>query len=334
MKIGFFEIEPWERKILQNAFPHDSLFFSSGKLTVQNAAKYKHLDVISIFVYSEITEQVCSKLPKLKLIVTRSTGFNHIDMDVCRKRKIVVSNIPVYGENTVAEHTFALILALSRKLVACVERTKSGSFDLDGLRGFDLKGKTLGVVGCGSIGEHVVKIAKGFDMHILVFDVYKKTSLAKKFGFRYASLDKVLATSDIITLHVPLNTHTHHLIDSTKLTLLKKTAFLVNTSRGEVIDTNALLNVLQKKNIAGAALDVLEEECTIMEETELLKKSFKGKCDIKTLIANHALLKMSNVIVTPHNAFNTNEALQRILNTTIMNITQFKKGKKVNVVQL
>ncbi|MBT4935667.1 hydroxyacid dehydrogenase [Candidatus Woesearchaeota archaeon] len=332
MKIGFFEIEPWEKKLFQEAFPHDTLLFSTGKLTAHNASKYKDLNVISTFVYSEITEQSCAKLTQLQFLVTRSTGYNHIDLAACKKHGISVSNIPVYGENTVAEYTFALILALSRKFVDSVERTKSGSFDLDGLRGFDLKGKTLGIIGCGSIGEHVVRIAKGFEMNVKVFDVHKNMVLAKKLGFSYAPLDTVLKTADVVTLHVPLNTHTHHLINAQKLSLLKKTAFLVNTSRGEIIDTKALLKVLNGKKIAGAALDVLEEECNIMEETELLKKSFKGKCDMKTLIANHALLKMSNVIITPHNAFNTHEALQRILDTTILNIKQFKKKKKVNIV--
>jgi len=333
MKMGFFGIENWEKDILKKAFPKDQLFFSKGKLTTGNVKRYQNLDAISVFIYSEVTKKLVTKMPKLKLVTTRSTGFEHIDLEACHKRKITVCNVPTYGENTVAEHAFALILGLSRKLVDCVERTKKGSFELEGLRGFDLMGKTIGVVGGGNIGQHVIRMAKGFEMKVLVFDIYKNQQLAKKMGFKYASLDTLLKKSDIVTLHVPLNEHTAHLMDKKKIGLMKKNAYLINTSRGGVIDTDALVKALKKKQIAGAGLDVLEDECDIIEETQLLAKEFGKQCNLQLLVENHMLLQMPNVIVTPHNAFNTHEALMRILKTTISSVKQFKKKRKVNVIK-
>ena len=245
----------------------------------------------------------------------------------------MVCNVPAYGENTVAEHTFALILGLSRKLVDCVERTRKGSFELKSLRGFDLQGKTIGVVGCGNIGRHIVRMACGFEMKILVFDLHKEMKFAKKMGLKYVGLDKLLRESDIITLHIPLNKHTFHLINREKIALMKKGALLINTSRGGIIDTDALVKGLRSGKLGGAGLDVLEEECEMAEERELLTKGFAQKCDLKTIVENHILLEMPNVIITPHNAFNTKEALMRILEVTIESVKGFKKGRKINVVK-
>ncbi len=333
MKIVFFKCDTWEKKSLKESFPKDSLIFSSKKLTPKSVEKFKDVEVLSVFIHDEITPELLEKLPKLKLITTRSTGFDHIDLEACKKRKIKVSNVPSYGENTVAEHTFALILALSRKIVPAVQRTKSGSFSLKDLRGFDLAGKTIGIVGAGKIGLHAIRMAHGFEMKILVFDIHKDKQLEKKYGLKFVSLKTLMRQSDIISLHIPENKHTHHLIDKGMLSLCKQNAFIVNTARGGIIDTTALYQALKKKKIAGAALDVLEEECDLLEETQLLKKAFLKKCDLETLVENHALLKMPNVIVTPHNAFNTHEALQRILNTTINTIKQFKKKKHINKIK-
>ncbi len=333
MKIGFFEIEPWEKDVFSKAFPKDKLFFSTGKLTAQNVGKYKDLEAISVFVYSKTDQVVLNQLPKLRLITTRSTGFDHLNLEACKNRNIAVCNVPTYGENTVAEHTFALILALSRKIIDCVERTKQGSFELTGLRGFDLKGKIIGVVGGGNIGKHVIRMAKGFEMKVLVFDIFQDKKLANKLGFQYVKLDTLLKDSDIVTLHLPYNKHTHHLINQEKLALIKPTALLINTSRGGIIDTDALVHALQRKQIAGVGLDVLENECDLIEERVLLTKEFNQKCDLKTLAENHLLLNMPKVIITPHNAFNTKEALMRILETDIENIKSFQKKKAINLVK-
>ncbi len=334
MKIAFFEIEKWEEPIIKERLKGHTLFFSSKPLEKKDLKKVKDFEILSVFIYSYIKKEMLGELKKLKLITTRSTGFDHINTEECKKRKIPVANVPTYGENTVAEHTFALLLALSRKLIESVERTRRGNFELEGLRGFDLKGKTLGVVGCGNIGRHVVRIARGFEMKVLVFDVKPDTSFAKLHGFKYVPLNTLLAESDIVTLHVPLNSHTFHLLNARNMKLLKKGAILINTARGGLIETNALVQALKKKQLAGAALDVLEEECEIKEERQLLSSHFKqhtaNKCDIQVALENHILLAQDNVIITPHNAFNSNEALMRILETDLANIRGFLKKGKIN----
>ena len=326
MNIGFFEIENWERKLFRKAFPKDKLIFSTG-LVKPN----KNLEVISIFVNSKIDENLLSKMPKLKLITTRSTGFNHIDLEACKKRKITVCNVPVYGENTVAEHAFALILGLSRKLISCIGGERC--FIRKNLRGIDLHGKTLGIMGCGNIGKNAARIGKGFGMKVLVFDLCRIPFLAKKIGFQYVNMGRLLKESDIVTIHVPYNKHTHHLINGKKLRLMKKTSFLINTSRGEVVDTLALAKALRSGKLSGAGLDVLEEEGIIFDIEKGIRRRLSGKASKKILAANKSLLQMENVLVTPHNAFNTQEALNRILQTTIKNIKGFKKKRRINVVK-
>ncbi len=332
MKIAFFEVEQWEEPYLKSQLGSANVSFFEEKLLAENADAAKDSEIISAFVDSSIDKVLLSKLPNLKMIATRSTGFDHIDLEECKKRNITVCNVPFYGENTVAEHTFALILDLSRKIYQSIERTKKGDFSLDGLKGFDLKGKTIGIVGMGHIGQHVARIAQGFEMNVLGYDVNQDKKLAKKLEFTYVTLEDLLKNSDIITLHVPYNEHTNHLINSSNIHLIKKGAYLINTARGGVIETSALVEALGKGIIAGAGLDVLEEECYIKEEKELLSKDFPKKCDLKIMMENHVLIRQENVIVTPHNAFNSKEALERILATTVENIGAFVKGKPINLV--
>lgn len=333
MKIGFFELEKWEKEQFKKKFPKDELIFVRGPLNKKNVSKVSDCEVVVVFIYSKVDKDVLDKLPKLKMMATMSTGFDHIDIQECRKRKIAVSNVPTYGENTVAEHTFALILSISRKLPESVQKTKMGDFRLDGLRGFDLKGRKIGIVGCGSIGQHVARIAKGFEMDVVVFDVNKDMKLAKKIGFKYVSMDKLLKDSDIISLHAPENRHTHHMIDSKTFSKMKKGVVLINTARGGLIDSKALISALNKKIVHYAGLDVLEGECAIKEEKELLHYDEFGKeCDLKNVLRNHILLTKPNVLITPHNAFNSYEALQRIMDTTIENIMSVRKKKRVNKV--
>ena len=319
MKIGFFELEGWEKKLLKKEFSKDKLMFSGGLLKA-----VKDLEVVSVFVNSKVDGKLLDKMPNLKLIVTRSTGFNHIDLGECRERGIVVCNVPVYGTCTVAEHAFALILGLTRKLVENVKKiSKVNRMDL---RGSDLCGKTLGVVGTGNIGQNAARIGRGFQMKVLAFDIYKNQKLAKEIGYRYVGLENLFKESDVITLHLPYNKHTHHLVDGRLLGMMKKNALLINTARGEIVDTFALVSVLKSGKIAGAGLDVLEGEKIVFNTG----KSVLGK---KVISAARNLVKLPNVLVTPHNAFNTQEALDRILATTIKNIKSFKKGRKVNVVK-
>lgn len=334
MKIAFFEVEKWERQYLSERLPGHELVFVDKPLTGATAAKAKGCDAVSVFIYSRITKQVLAKLPGLKLVATRSTGFDHVDIGYCKQEGITVCNVPTYGENTVAEHTFSLILALSRKLYPSIKRTREeGSFHTDdSLRGFDLKGKTLGVIGTGHIGQHVIRMAHGFQMDVLAHDRHHHTQLARKVGFRYASMEGLLRESDIVTVHVPLTEETRHLIDKSAIAKMKDGAILVNTSRGGIIDTHALVEGLHSGKLGGAGLDVLEEECEVKDEQEVLSEKFKKTCDMRTLLENHLLMKFDNVIITPHNAFNSREALRRILDTTVENIEAFDSGKPFNMV--
>ena len=332
MKIVFFETEKWQKEYLEEKLGKTGISFFEEPLSLENIDSVKDCQIISPFIYSKINKEILEKLPDLKMIATRSTGFDHVDTATAKESKITVCNVPFYGENTVAEHTFALILALSRKLFDSVDRARKGDFSLDGLKGFDLKDKTIGIVGLGHIGLHVARIANGFEMKVLAYDLKEDKKLAKEIGFEYASFEDVLAKSDIITLHAPYNKATHHLINSENINLIKKGAYLVNTSRGALIETDALLKALSEGILAGAGLDVLEEECLIKEEAQILSKEFLKTCDLKTALQNHILLQQKNVIITPHNAFNSQEALLRILDTTILNIQSFIKNNSINKV--
>ena len=333
MKIAFFEVEGWQKDYLEKKLLSKELSFFAEPLSLDNINSAADCPIISPFIYSQINEDILQKLSDLKMIATRSTGFDHIDIQTAKENKVAVCNVPFYGENTVAEHTFALILALSRKLVGSVQRARMGDFTLDGLRGFDLKDKTLGIIGMGHIGLHVARIAKGFEMKVLAYDIKQDKKLAKKIGFEYAGTEELLAKSDIITLHAPDNESTHHLINSENINLIKKGAYLINTARGGLVETQALLKALSDRTLAGVGLDVLEEEFLIKEEAQLLSREFPKTCDLKTALRNHILLQQKNAIITPHNGFNSNEALMRILDTTVENIAGFMAGKPQNMVK-
>ena len=336
MKIAFFNLEGWEKPFLQEQLKQHELSFVKDKLDKDHIPAQKDADIISVFIDSQITPEVLQNFPNLKLITTRSTGFDHIDFGACKEKNILVANVPTYGANTVAEHAFALILGLSRKIYYSYKRLReTGSFGLEGLRGFDLKNKVLGVIGTGNIGQHAIRIAKGFEMKILAYDPFPDLKLAQNLAFEYKeNIDEVLSKSDIITLHAPLNEQTHHLINKNNIYKIKKGAYLINTARGGLIDTEALVKALKEKHLAGAALDVLEEEGAIKEELELLTSGKVDEHNIKTLLQNHVLIDMPNVIITPHNAFNSQEALQRILGTTVDNINAFVSEKPVNIINL
>lgn len=333
MKIAFFEVEDWQEDYLKEKLADVELSFFAEPLSLDNINSAESCHIVSPFIYSQMNKDILQKLPDLKMIATRSTGFDHIDIQTAKVNKIAVCNVPFYGENTVAEHTFALILALSRKLIDSVQRARMGDFTLDGLCGFDLKDKTLGIVGLGHIGLHVARIAKGFEMKILAHDPKEDKKLAKKIGFEYSDLKNLLVKSDVITLHAPYNKETGHLINSENIGLIKKGSYLINTARGGLVETQSLLKALSDGILAGAGLDVLEEEFLIKEEAQLLSKELPKIYDLKTALQNHILLQQKNVIITPHNAFNSREALIRILDTTEENITGFIAGKPRNIVE-
>ena len=332
MRITFFEIEDWEKQYFQSVLTGSSLSFYETPLTKEAIASVDDTEILSSFIYSKLSSEILLQLPNLKLITTRSTGFDHIDIEYCKKAGIAVCSVPTYGVNTVAEHTFALILALSRKLIPSIERTRRGDFSLERLRGFELAEKTLGIVGLGHIGKRVVEIAKVFKMNVLVSTKHPDQNLTKQLGITFVELPALLNNSDIVSLHVPLIAETRNLINKENIALMKKGSLLINTARGAVVETEALVFALEKGILAGAGLDVLEEERALKEERELLTKEFLKTGDLKTQLLNHVLLTKENVIITPHNAFNSREALQEILQTTVGNITSFLAGKPVNLV--
>ena len=327
MKIAFFEIEDWEKTILKKALKEHTLSFLKEPLTTKNVSEIRDFDIVSVFIYSKITKEIKRKLPKLKMIATRSTGYDHI------KVKTIVCNVPFYGENTVAEMAFALILMISRKLYPAYLRSKDLKFNHDELMGFDLKDKTLGVVGMGHIGEYSARYGVGFGMKVLAYDPFPNEELAKEIGFKYAKdLDDMLKQADVITLHAPYNKHTHHLINMDNVKLIKPGAILVNTARGGLVDTEALIYALDNGILSGAGLDVIEGEPEMKEEWEVIAREYKED-QLKDIIMNHILIEREDVIVTPHNAFNTREAINRILETTQENICGFIKGEPLNVVK-
>ncbi|MDO8729880.1 MAG: hydroxyacid dehydrogenase [Candidatus Omnitrophota bacterium] len=333
MKAVFFETEPWEKRFLARALKPLGLKvqFVPEPLTERTLPSARDAEILSVFIYSRLTRPLLAKLRKARLIATRSTGFDHIDLKACRARKIRVANVPSYGENTVAEHTFALILALSRNLHKAYVRTVRGDFSLEGLQGFDLKGKTIGVVGAGKIGLHVIKMARGFGMEVLACDSKKNPFLAEVLDFRYAELPELLSRSDIVTLHLPYSAESRHLMNRKTFSLMKRGALLINTARGGLVDTDALVWALDQGKVGGAGLDVLEGEELVKEERQLLEKDFP-KERLITLLKNHILLHRENVVITPHIAFDSREALQRILETTVFNLRGFLENRPANLV--
>lgn len=333
MKIVFSETEQRHKDFFQERLQGHELLFWSGPIDASNAGELADVDVASVFIYSKLTAEALEKMAALRCIVTRSTGFDHIDLEACKKKGVVVCNVPYYGENTVAEHTFGLILNLSRNIHKSYVRALRDDFSIADLQGFDLQGKTLGVIGVGHIGLHVIKIAKGFGMHVIAFDRKHDDFLAGLLHYRYAKdLDEVLREADIITLHLPALPSTVHIIGREEIAKMKKGAILVNTARGSLVDTDALYEGLASGHLGGAGLDVIEGEELIKEEKELL---FRGEDEkLKRIFRDKAILRMENVVFTPHNAFNSREAVQRILETTLKNILAFGAGAPVNTVEL
>jgi len=258
--------------------------------------------------FGRVTGEVLERLPELKLIVTRSAGYDHIDLAEAERRGIPVCNVPDYGAHMIAEQAFGLLLAVARNIVQGHNRyAQEQLFSDQGLQGIELYGKTLGVIGTGRIGLHTVRLAKGFGMQVVAFDVYENEAASEDLGFRYQSLEGVLAQSHAISLHVTLNEATHHLMNAERLALMKQGSILLNTSRGAVVDTEALIAALRSGHLGGAGLDVLEDERDRYHD-------FSGL----------------NVVVTPHLGWYTDGAVNRILDISLGNIAAFQRGELVN----
>jgi D-lactate dehydrogenase len=325
--IAFFDVGLDDQRALSALCPPDwRLRFHESIDIDPNTPELTTTQVLCVFVRTGVTRQIIDAMPNLALVTTRSTGLDHIDLQACRERGVVVSGVADYGSGTVAEHTFALLLAIARRVCEARARANQGSFSYRGLTGFDLEGKTLGIVGCGRIGQHMLRIARGFGMELLAFDPAPMPGLASGLGVRYVSWSELLQRSDVISLHVPLNTGTHHLLDGDAFAQMKPGVVLLNTARGALIDSSALVRALESETVAAAGLDVLEEEDELSSEAPMGCGGLG--CDRGWSPApHHALLGHPRVLVTPHIGFNSREAVVRILDATVANIAAWQRDR-------
>lgn len=316
MRIAFFDAKDYDMpSFLKYGREHGiELKFYETKLTIDTAGLAKGYDGVCVFVNDVLDAPVIDKLYELgiKVIALRCAGYNNVDLAHCFG-KIHVLRVPAYSPYAVAEHTMALLLTSVRRIHKAYIRTKDFNFSLNGLTGFDLHGKTVGVIGTGKIGKVFIDICKGFGMNVLAYDKFPSAE-----GVKYVSLDELFARSDIISLHCPLTAETEHLIDAAAVEKLKKGVILLNTSRGALIDAEALLDGIKKRKIGAACLDVYEEE------SDVFFRDFSGHIIEDDVLAR--LLSMPNVIVTSHQAFLTEEALSGIAETTVNNLVTFFNG--------
>lgn len=290
-------------------------------------------EILAVFVDSKVTKADIDAMPKLQLIVTLSTGFDHIALAAAKKRGIPVCNVPSYGESTVAEYALSLMLSLTRNMFPAVKRVKEGNFEYAGLRGSDIAGKTIGIIGTGRIGRHLIQLLGGFDATLIGYDPYPDETLRTSQTFQYVSLGELLKTSDIISLHAPLTEETAYIIDKKAIKQMKPGVIIVNTARGGLIHSEALLWGLGQNIIAGAGLDVLESE-NLLEDPCMFAEQTCTMQDVKTTLMNEKLIDHPRTIVTPHNAFNTTEAVTRIIDTSVENIRAFQKGTPIHTITL
>ncbi len=305
MNITFLEVDTEDQAAVKKRFPDVHI----SEMNIQSpgiAEELKDTEIISCFIYSKFTKKELDALPKLKLLCTRSVGYDHIDLAECEKRKIVVCNVPDYGSHVIAEHVFALLLSATRHISEAEARVESGNFDYHGLRGMALKGKTIGVVGTGKIGRRVCGIAHGFGMRILAFDTCRTLELEELLHVKYVDLETILKESDVLTLHLPVTDDTKHMINTESIKTLKDGAVLINTARGALIDTNALVTAIKAGKFSHVLLDVLEHE-----------KNFEE---------NKELIGFPNVVVTPHIAFFADESMRRMYEDSFESIEQFLAG--------
>lgn len=335
MKIIFFEVSKLEQDFFQDSFKGLDISFHEEKLNENSVEKAKDADVVCVFVNSLLNKNVIDAIPNLKFIATRSTGFDHIDCEYAKTKGIKVSTVPSYGSHTVAEFAFGLILNLSRKIIIANNHVRElEDFNYNsGMEGFDLAGKTLGVVGTGKIGKNVVKIAKGFAMNVVAYDLYPDLAFAKENNFAYRTLPEVMKEADVITLHTPYTKENHHLINKENISLVKNGSYLINTARGELIDTEALVFGLKEGGLAGFGADVLENEKQLKDEKSFLMSGKATEEERKIIKFNHDLMTMPNVVITPHVAFYSHEAVTEILKITVDNIKGCMSDSFVNLVK-
>lgn len=315
MKVAFFDTKPYDSELFDKynkEYNYELVYFET-KLNKETAPLAKGYDVVCVFVNDNVDKETIDVLVKngVKLIALRSAGYNNVDVEYA-KDKIRVVRVPEYSPYAVAEHAVGLLLAINRKLYKSYQRTKKYNFSLNGLLGFDLNGKTVGVIGTGKIGKIFIKIMKGFGTNVIAYDVYPDEEYAKQMDYKYVSLDDLYKNSDIISLHCPLTKDTNHIINKESINNMKGGVYIINTSRGKLINTKDLIEMLQTGKIAGLGLDVYEEE----EDYFLNDMSNSYIRDEELSV----LLTMPNVLITSHQAFFTKEALDKITKDTLQNI--------------
>lgn len=327
MDIAVFSAKDYDRQFLgaANQGRHE-LHFRECRLTSDSAALAAGADAVCLFANDNADALTIQALAGLgvRFIALRAAGFNNVDLDAAARYGIAVSRVPAYSPHAVAEHTFALLLSLIRKVHRAYTRVREGNFSLDGLLGFDLVGRTFGIVGTGNIGSVVAQIAGGFGCEIIATDPIRRADM-EKLGVSYVELPELLARADILSLHCPLNDSTHHLIDAASLAKMKSGAILLNTSRGAVIDTHAVIDALKSDRLGGLAIDVYEEEEALF---------FEDRSDLAIQDDQFArLLTFPQVLITGHQGFFTIEALRNIAETTIANLDSFERtGRPIHPV--
>jgi D-lactate dehydrogenase len=321
MHVAVFSTKPYDRQFLDaaNRDGGHRLRYLEARLSEETVDLASQADAVCAFVNDELSANVVARLSQggVRLIALRSAGFNHVDLDAAARYGVAVSRVPAYSPHAVAEHTVALMLALNRKIHRAYNRVREGNFALDGLLGFDLHGKTVGVVGTGLIGAVVARIMCGFGCAVLAHDPSPNPD-CEVWGVRYVAAATLLAESDIVTLHCPLTPATRHLIDSEAIGRMRRGVMLINTSRGAVIDTKAVIKGLKDGSIGSLGLDVYEEEA------DLFFEDLSDRIIPDDVFAR--LLTFPNVLITGHQAFFTQEALSAIAQTTIGNITAFQQS--------
>lgn len=323
MKVAVFDTHRFEREALEHANQRHrhELAFYEPRLTRDTAPLAERFDAVCSFVNDRLDEETLGSLQRggVQLIALRSAGFNHVDLAAARRLGLTVVRVPEYSPYAVAEHAVALMLTLIRKTHRAYARVRESNFSLDGLVGFDLHGKTVGVIGTGRIGAVLLRIMRGFGCTLLAYDQKPSTALASELNVRFVDLPELFRESDIISLHVPLTPQTRHLIDAAALAQMKPGVIVINTGRGALIDTQALVNALKRQQVGGAGLDVYEEEEGIFFQ------DLSGQVLQDDVLAR--LLTFPNTLITSHQGFLTREALANIADTTLGNITAFERGE-------
>ncbi len=318
MKIAFFDTKPYDKPSFEKYGAENGIKFKyyETKLNEDTVDLAKGCDGVCVFVNDTVNAEVIDRLCELgvKVIALRCAGFNNVDMKYAFG-KIHVLRVPAYSPYAVAEHTMAMLLTSIRRIHKAYIRTRDFNFSLTGMTGFDLYGKTVGVIGTGRIGRVFIDICRGFGMKVLAYDKFQTEGLANGDTIKYVSLDQLFEESDIISLHCPLNEETYHIIDEQSLAKCKRGVVILNTSRGALVDAEALLAGIKNRKVGAACLDVYEEE------SELFFEDFSGHILEDDILAR--LISMPNVIVTSHQAFLTEEALSNIAETTVKNIVDF-----------